>query len=213
MSYFKESKQKFSVKKEVMIMSFLVSLFLGLNVMSASVNQEKHCIAPYEIYEKNQDRVFMVGTIGNEGLGSGTGLFVESSKAITSTHVIHDAKEIFSEVGEQRISFNIKETGNENSTTKIYSDKKLNFKNEVKFSNNYKVGEPVYTIGYPGGLKKLFSAGHISAIEDNYIFVDMPMYQGMSGSPVFDCEGSVIGYVYAFLRGASTIGLVNKNED
>lgn len=194
-------------------MSFLVSLFLGLNAMNVNVVHDKKCISPQDIYKNNQERVFLVGISGENGLGTGTGMFTSDNEAITSTHVVNDAQLIFSEVNEQRLTFSLKGLGKDSSTTKIYSDKTLHFENEVKYSNKYSTGESVYTIGYPGGLKKLFAAGHISAIEKDYIFVDMPFYPGMSGSPVYDCEGSVIGYVYAFVNGANTIGIVNKNEN
>lgn len=213
MSYFEESKKKFHIKKEVFVMSFLVSLFLGLNAMNVNIEQHKRCISPEDIYRNNQERVFLVVTSGEKGIGTGTGMFTSDDQAITSTHVIDNSQLIFSKVNEQRLTFSLREIGKENSTTKIYSDKTLHFKNEVKYSNKYNIGESVYTIGYPGGLKKLFAAGHISAIDKDYIFVDMPFYPGMSGSPVYDCEGSVIGYVYAFVNGANTIGIVNKNEN
>jgi len=65
------------------------------------------------------------------------------------------------------------------------------------------VGQEIYVIGHPNGLKWSLSSGIISHINrktmggslDGVIQIDAPINGGNSGGPVFDLRGDVIGIV------------------
>lgn len=69
------------------------------------------------------------------------------------------------------------------------------FQVTINIEDNLKLGEGVFTIGYPVGVPKKFADGRVSANETNstYFFASLDTYGGNSGSPVFDASGVLQG--------------------
>jgi S1-C subfamily serine protease len=57
------------------------------------------------------------------------------------------------------------------------------------------VGEPVYALGSPLGLRQTFTAGVISALRAEHIQTDATVHSGSSGGPLFDSHGLLCGIV------------------
>jgi S1-C subfamily serine protease len=57
------------------------------------------------------------------------------------------------------------------------------------------VGERVYAVGSPMGLRHTFTAGIISALRDGWIQTDATVHSGSSGGPLFDNRGLLCGIV------------------
>jgi len=65
------------------------------------------------------------------------------------------------------------------------------------------VGEAVYAVGSPLGLRHTFTAGVVSALRPDRIQTDATVHSGSSGGPLFDAHGLLCGIV--------TSGHPNKN--
>ncbi|MCP4902760.1 MAG: hypothetical protein GY906_37845 [bacterium] len=57
------------------------------------------------------------------------------------------------------------------------------------------VGQPVYALGSPVGLRHTFTSGVISALRSNSIQTDATVHSGSSGGPLIDERGLVCGVV------------------
>ncbi|MFH1724939.1 MAG: trypsin-like peptidase domain-containing protein [Elusimicrobiota bacterium] len=55
------------------------------------------------------------------------------------------------------------------------------------------VGQPVYALGSPMGLKHSFTAGVVSALRDDYLQTDATTASGSSGGPLVDAYGRLCG--------------------
>lgn len=62
-------------------------------------------------------------------------------------------------------------------------------------SSELRVGQPVYALGSPLGLRHTFTAGVISALRPDAIQTDATVTSGSSGGPLFDAHGFLCGVV------------------
>lgn len=79
------------------------------------------------------------------------------------------------------------------------------------------MGENVYSIGCPNNLRGTLSTGTINGpprlVNDQPLWqVDMNIYPGSSGSPVFDAQGQFVAIVRGRYRGTSTVGFLTPLE-
>lgn len=58
-----------------------------------------------------------------------------------------------------------------------------------------RVGQQVFAVGSPIGLRHSFTSGVISALRSDHIQTDATVHQGSSGGPLFDDSGGVCGIV------------------
>jgi len=75
------------------------------------------------------------------------------------------------------------------------------------------MGESVFSIGCPNSLRGTLASGSISGpprrVKDQPFWqVDMDIYPGSSGSPVFDARGRLVAMVKGRYRGTSTVGFL-----
>jgi V8-like Glu-specific endopeptidase len=66
---------------------------------------------------------------------------------------------------------------------------------KLTLKSDLSVGQTVYAVGSPIGLKDTFTAGVISALRDKYLQTDATIYFGSSGGPLVDEYGGVCGVV------------------
>ncbi|MHC5060143.1 MAG: trypsin-like peptidase domain-containing protein [Planctomycetota bacterium] len=66
---------------------------------------------------------------------------------------------------------------------------------KLTLKSDLSVGQSVYAVGTPIGLKDTFTAGVISALRDKYLQTDATIYYGSSGGPLVDAYGGVCGVV------------------
>ena len=64
---------------------------------------------------------------------------------------------------------------------------------KLTLKDHLRVGEPVYAVGTPVGLKDTFTAGVVSALRDDYLQTDATVYSGSSGGPLVDQHGALCG--------------------
>ncbi len=139
-----------------------------------------------------------------QSLGSG---FIIDPRGIivTNDHVIEGATDITINLQDGR-KFDAKIIGQDSfsdiAVLQIITDEKLNLPT-VKFGDPKKiqVGEWVFAIGTPFGLRGTVTAGIVSAVHrdigagpyDDFIQTDAAINRGNSGGPLFNTRGEVIG--------------------
>ncbi len=139
-----------------------------------------------------------------QSLGSG---FIIDRRGIivTNDHVIEGATNVTINLQDGR-KFDAKIIGQDSfsdiAVLQIISDKELNLPT-VKFGDPKKiqVGEWVFAIGTPFGLRGTVTAGIVSAVHrdigagpyDDFIQTDAAINRGNSGGPLFNTRGEVIG--------------------
>jgi serine protease Do len=79
------------------------------------------------------------------------------------------------------------------------------------------MGERVFSIGCPNNLQGTLSPGTINGpprlVNDQPLWqVEMNIYPGSSGSPVFDSQGQLVAMVKGRFRGTSTVGFLTPLE-
>jgi len=62
-------------------------------------------------------------------------------------------------------------------------------------SRELRVGQPVYVLGSPLGLRHTFTSGVISALRGDRLQTDATVHSGSSGGPLFDATGVLCGVV------------------
>jgi len=151
-------------------------------------------------------------------VSQGTGfLFAESGLVATNSHVVSARSDItvfFPEAGIRfEAKIELKDISNDLAILKMkhftYSDI---FRQEIPFgirkSNNARLGEKVFTLGFPLGellgKSPKFSDGTIASLSGllgsaNLFQINNPVQPGNSGGPLFDEDGNVIGIVVASL--------------
>jgi S1-C subfamily serine protease len=188
-----------------------------LIMLGLSVPPVKQCLQPELLASRLSDSVVQVIVKDrNNNVFAGTGLVADSKgDVVTSTHVIASAKEIVVlDTSGNSFSYSTLKIGNDDSVSSLKPSNPL--KHPSVFTGltdtHLSVGEPLFTMGHPLGMKQRFSAGHLASIEGQMVMSDIPMYPGMSGSPVFDCEGHVAGFILGYIS-APTLGVMNHYLD
>ncbi len=65
----------------------------------------------------------------------------------------------------------------------------------LRLRRTLRVGEPVYALGSPLGLRHTFTGGVISALRSQHLQTDATVHSGSSGGPLFDAAGRLCGVV------------------
>jgi len=150
---------------------------------------------------------------------SGSGSIIsESGLVVTNYHVIEDRSNIFVYLPQINKEFSadliLKDKNNDLAILKLQEFKFSEiFSNPIPFivstSSNSKLGEDVFTLGFPLGeiLGKTskFSSGKINSLfgiqDDPRVFqISNPIQPGNSGGPLFNSNGEYIGIVFSSLN-------------
>lgn len=203
-------------------MKILFTSLLITSIMAATNNHkevvfDKNCVKSENVYGQMSNSVVLLVIKTKDGLiGTGSGLLTSDGSIITSTHVVENADSIIADIGGDKQEYAVFKLGDHDSISILHSNNKhshVGHKVKFKPAKDISVGEIVYTIGYPLGMEKRFSGGYISGVDGKIIYLSLPTYPGMSGSPVFDCEGNVIGFILGHFRAGNTLTLINPYGD
>ncbi|AKK19998.1 trypsin-like peptidase domain-containing protein [Candidatus Liberibacter africanus] len=152
-----------------------------------------------------------------ESVTAGSGFFItDDGYIITNNHVIEDGAS-FSVVLSDETELPAQIVGtdifSDLAILKVKSDKKF-VPVEFEDMSNVRLGETVFTIGNPLGLRGSVNAGIVSALDrylsgkpGSFIQIDAPINKGNSGGPCFNSSGRVIGVNNLIL----TMGSSNAN--
>lgn len=150
------------------------------------------------IYKRYESAVFMIYTSDNVNISQGSGFFVSKDGiAISNYHVFKGSIK-----GQEIIKLS---NGNMYKVKEVLAYSKqydyIIFKVEGNNFNyipvtkrGYEIGDEVYAIGSPKGLKNTLSDGLISQKHSNYtIQISVPIDHGSSGGALINSYGEVIG--------------------
>ena len=151
------------------------------------------------------------------GIWTGSGFYVsEDGKLITNYHVIvgaesltivHDNNEEYS--GEVRVLA----YSEEDDIAVLDINRKVDLYIEIGDSDKVRLGERIYTIGSPVGLKNTLSEGIVSSIRDIGFQITAPISPGSSGGVLVNTKGEAIGITNAGIPGGENLGFaipINK---
>ncbi|MEN6312822.1 MAG: trypsin-like peptidase domain-containing protein [Clostridiaceae bacterium] len=161
---------------------------------------------------KLADAVVMISAVGyDESTWIGSGFYItQDGNLITNFHVIDGAKTLtITENDGQVYSGAIKIIGyNRDMDIAVLDlDKTVKLYLEPGNSDSVVLGEEVYTIGSPYGLKNTMSNGIISSLLDKGILqISAPISQGSSGGVLLNNKGQAIGIIFAGIQTGENLG-------
>lgn len=139
--------------------------------------------------------------IGENGSSYGTGFFINNEGLIlTNKHLLSDSTSVNVIMSEnEKMEATVIDVSKEYDLALLKIDVESDF---FEFSEDFEIGEKVFSIGNPngygktyyegiisGGLKKInYRSGSILAIQTN-----IEIYDGCSGSPLYNVDGKVVG--------------------
>lgn len=205
-----------------MLLSAIAAGILSFTPVSDSY---KKCLDPVELFSKRTESVVYVAVEieydGQTGSGHGSGVVIDNKGTIvTSTHVVDHATDIkiVDDTGKV-YEYSVMKMGHSESVTSLKPKNMLSFpQNFTAISNpQLRFGEKLYDIGYPLQYEKKIFAGELAGVE---MFEELPLlvinvsvFPGLSGSPIFDCEGNIVGFVLAHDSRSNMLGLANLYTD
>ena len=204
-----------------MLFSAIASGILSLSFVSSA----KSCVDPSELFKKVSPSVVYVAVRiekdGQQGKGHGSGAVIDSlGSVITSTHVVDDAKEIVIVDDEGNVyPYKVKKMGDKDSVTSLIPAEVGKFPvSHTPLSAPFlSFGESLHNVGYPYQYNKKMFNGNLAGVESvngmPVLITNMATYPGLSGSPVFDCEGSIVGFVLAHDVRSNSLGWANVYTD
>jgi len=169
------------------------------------LTQETPVLDAKEIFTLSSPSVHKLNVATVDGdlmVGSGFVTILEGKKVLlTNRHVVENAAEVKIDGSDAVIDVC--------KDIKIAKDLDLaviNFEGVESFasipvrSSPLKIGENVYTLGYPHGLSKAISQGMLNTEKDDLLVFSAAISSGNSGGPLLDNKGSVIGVITSSLR-------------
>ena len=201
-----------SSKKDAALTEKCTKKEISVSVVSVIEPDMPSLATGQEVFEQARDSIIYVKVfVGNDPVCSGSGSVIGSDDSgvlyvITNKHVIQN-EHTEDEAYRFRAEVQLHSGAKFDTTLDYYSrDHDLAIL-AVKGMSNYakplelilksglKVGQPVYAIGSPVGLKHTLTAGVISALRDSSLQTDATVYSGSSGGPLIDERGFLCGVV------------------
>ena len=146
--------------------------------------------------------VLIIGAKADGTIGSGSGFFVEPDKIATNIHVVAGAKIVFA-VGTKKV-YNVEKVTGYNPERDLVVLKVSGKGKPLELSEG-KIGEPIFAVGYPGGVyDRTEGTVHYIRESDKQLRLvpegfpeirETLRLPGNSGGPLLNSKGQVIGVV------------------
>jgi S1-C subfamily serine protease len=147
---------------------------------------------------------------GNNDEWEGSGFFYNNSGGIiTNFHVIEGLKSIkITDNSDNIYSDDITILGFRKGDDIAIIDSNIDNKSYIKFdtTNDIKMGNKIYTIGSPRGLKNTLSDGIVSAIREDRIQISAPITYGSSGGVLLNEYGEALGITSEIYENSGDLG-------
>lgn len=161
---------------------------------------------------KLADGVVLINAIGYDGsTWTGSGFYTtQDGNLVTNYHVIDGAKSLTITENDGKVySGNVNIIGYDANKDIAVLDIDKTVKLFLKIGNSDTVvlGEEIYTIGSPLGLKNTISNGIVSSLrEDGIIQISAPISHGSSGGVLLNNKGLAIGITFAGIEQGENLG-------
>ncbi|MDF2670383.1 MAG: trypsin-like serine protease with C-terminal domain [Paenibacillus sp.] len=183
-----------------------------------------------QIYERSENAIFYIRVLREDGSVKSTGtgvLLSQDGLAATAYHVVKGAERIDGAFNDGRIVSTIEVLNvDEEKDIAILKlpDPQADAGKEAVYEaleireNQVKHGEKMYAIGYPLKNTPIITEGIINSPKAEIngrdrILTSVQVVSGMSGGPIIDIQGRLIGIISGSLRTMNNIHLVVDIED
>lgn len=198
------------------------ALYLFLNVISTSEAESPQTYDAEGIYGLAQKATFYVRVFREDGTlkDVGTGFLVSrEGEALTAYHVVKDAARISCVLDDGTVADSCKVTASDEKADTAWlqlsppQGGKAGYGHLTLRTSKANQGERVFAIGYPMKETKIITEGIVNSPKAEIngrerILVSSQIVNGMSGGPVIDKYGAVVGIVSGSLRTMNNIHLV-----
>ncbi len=177
-----------------------------------SVNNSTSTILSSIEIGKLADAAVLISAVGYDGSEwTGSGFYTtQDGNLVTNYHVVDGAKTLeITENNGQVYTGAIKVIGYdaEKDIAVLDIDKTVKLYLRTGNSDSVVLGEEIYTIGSPYGLKNTISNGIISSLrEDDILQISAPISHGSSGGVLLNNNGLAIGITFAIVEGGENLG-------
>lgn len=161
---------------------------------------------------KLADAAVLISAVGYDGSQwTGSGFYTtEDGNLVTNFHVIEGAKTLkITENDGQVYTGSIKIIGYDadKDIAVLDIDKTVKLFLRTGNSDSVVLGEDIFTIGSPYGLKNTISNGIISSLRENDIIqISAPISNGSSGGVLLNNKGLAIGITFSGIEGGENLG-------
>ena len=182
-------------------------------------------LEPNALYEMASPAVFYIEITDMKGtkIKTGSGFFIrEDGLAVTNFHVIKGATAAVAVTsdGQRHKVLGVYATGEKDNIDLALIQVEGEGFPALKLADSdaVRVGETVYALGNPLGLKNTFSTGIISGLNREidgmrFIQTTAPISPGSSGGVLLDASGKVVGVTTAFAASGQNINLIVPIND
>lgn len=182
-------------------------------------------LQPDKVFERAASAVFYleIQDIKGKTIKTGSGFFIsEDGLAVTNYHVIRGAKEavVYTSDGEAHKVLGVLATGKDLNIDLALIQVEGSGFNCLKLADSdaVRVGETVYALGNPLGLKNTFTTGVVSGLNreldgQTFIQTTAPIASGSSGGVLLDTSGKVVGVTTAYLQSGQNINFIVPIND
>lgn len=155
-------------------------------------------------------------------ISTGSGYMVKGGYVITAFHVVDGAKKISVDFDGVYHVANVA-AKNKGLDIAILKLEKLEDGIPLRLSTSPRIGEEVFSLGYPNtqiqGSSIKYTSGDINALsglrdDENFMQISVPLQPGNSGGPLFDLKGNFLGVVVSRLSDSYSLmqsGYVPQN--
>ena len=172
-------------------------------------------LAPADIASASEPAVVTIYAYADDQVvATGTGFFIRNDGVFVSNmHVVLDAETLKIELADGEIFDDVYILGADDQRDLILLQVATSNTPSLSIADDraMRIGDKVYALGNPLGLRGTFSDGILSGkrTEDgvSYLQITAPVSQGSSGGPVFNADGQVIGVATAYFEGGQNLNM------
>ncbi|WP_218597753.1 S1C family serine protease [Polaribacter sp. NJDZ03] len=187
-----------------------------LKLLKESFSKIKPKKELYNLYNEVKSSVYLIYTENEKGTSQGSAFVVsKEGMAISNYHVFKNASSAIAINGKGN-EFLISEIIEKNEEKDYIIFKLGPLTNSIPFlkisENIPNIGEDVFAVGNPNGLRQTLSKGIISSYRKHLIQTTTEITHGSSGGPLFNDNGEVIGITSSGMGEANLNFAVNINN-
>ncbi|WP_161783583.1 S1 family peptidase [Paenibacillus tyrfis] len=211
------------------LLVFLGGICLVLSSFSISGADPPKVYDAESIYAFAQNATFYIRVFRADGTlkDTGTGFVVkQDGTALTAAHVVHEGERIACVLHDGTVDESCRVVSQDETTDSAVLQLSPSGIGGPKETYEYlnlraggvKHGEKVFAIGYPMKETKIITEGIVNSPKAQIngrdrILVSAQIVNGMSGGPILDKTGDVVGIISGSLRTMNNIHLVVNTED